>query len=113
MQTPEILPAIPETRAMIEDMLARCRAAMADCFTLDPDDYCLETRLLAYDTAQRFIKTSLTLASALDRKPVDFTHRIIVERIAHPAERAIAAPPPPTKKRKTIKSGQTRVRPQD
>jgi hypothetical protein len=46
---------------MLETMLARCRGAIEDCFSLDPHDSILPSCMAAYEAAQRLMKTSLML----------------------------------------------------
>lgn len=68
-----------ERRGLIADMLERCNAAIDTCFGLDPETYSIETVLDGVTTGARLIKTSLSLAAALDGERAETVHRIIVE----------------------------------
>ncbi|MDE1939177.1 MAG: hypothetical protein KGI68_09165 [Alphaproteobacteria bacterium] len=97
-------PVAPETA--LARQLSYCHDLIDCCIT-----YCaserppsLEAQIDVMNVAARLMRTSVVLAGAIDKKPREFTHRVIVERreamtdITPPA----GDPPPLIEKSKTI-----------
>jgi hypothetical protein len=69
-----------DTAAVLSELLSECRQALGDCFAITRDPEYGNYRLDAMTVASRLIKSAISLSQALDRKPTESTHRIVVER---------------------------------
>ena len=126
---PAIPPPSPD--AVLTEQLDQCRKVVTACF-----EFCGHTNVSAvqqmevFTVMSRLMRVSVALATALDKSPREFVHRVIVERPAPgnqspmvdltpsgntvPA-RAITSlaavdPPPPMKMSKTIHGGEASPR---
>ena len=102
-EPPSTEPQPIDSRQILEEMLARCHKAAGECLAVDSGCWGIDPTIRAYKVAQALMATGIKLAAALERKPAQSTHRIIVERIG-PAD---TAPITLSENRKTIKSGGT------
>ena len=104
--------------AVLAAQLAQCHSAVSGCFEFcGHRDVSVSQQLEVLNVASRLVRASVALATALDKSPREFTHRVIVERprmldvtpAGNPA-RAMASlaagePPPPMKMSKTTSTG--------
>jgi hypothetical protein len=97
-------PIAPDTA--LARQLSYCHDLINCCITYCASDRppSLESQIDVMNVAARLMRTSVVLAGAIDKKPREFTHRVIVERrqamtdITPPA----GDPPPLIEKSKTI-----------
>jgi len=111
--------------AVLAAQLAQCHSAVSGCFEFcGHRDVSVSQQLEVLNVASRLVRASVALATALDKSPREFTHRVIVERpaanqapmldvtpawnLAHETAMATLAagePPPPVQKLKTTSTG--------
>jgi hypothetical protein len=83
MDSRELPERLEEFEPIWSDYLGQCQAAVAECFRRGRDEvHSHEFRIKYYLTAAKVMQVSLGIAERLKPQSKDFTHRIIVERVA-------------------------------
>ena len=67
--------------SVLAEQLAQCHKVVSGCFEFcGQSDVAVSQQLEVFNVMARLMRASVALATALDKSPREFTHRVIVER---------------------------------